>query len=558
MYRISRLVPLMLLAACGDVELNPADSDSGRDVDIRDVDDADVADIGGDTDAGLGDVLTDPDGDGGLDGSADTVDARADVPGPDVPVTPSDGPQIVSSGSGGLLLRGDLLLPSGVVEAGELLIVDEFIVCVATDCSADPAAEDATVVETHGVISPGLIDAHNHLAYNFLPEWVPPEGVLYDNRYQWADEPSYEEHVRPYTAHRSTNTHFCPGAQWGELRSILHGTTTVMAQSFNRTCTQGLVRNADHEHGLGADHMRTAIGSVRDINDEAADSLLDSFATGTTRYAVHMQEGVMGNHLLEEFDSFAGRDTRNNRHAGTSLVNETSILIHSMSLTSSQFDEIAEAEAAVVWSPSSNLILYGETMDVQAALDRDITLGIAPDWTLSGEDNMLGELAFAYGYARENGISELTSERLWEMATLGGAEVVGLAEHTGRLEEGYRADITVFAASAPERFDVLVGARATDVVMVFIDGELLYGVDQVAPLVSSVNEETGEEEFVQGCEPIDVCGTDRFVCRPPDDTYPTVEAIEEQLFNILEGIGFPENEQYGRGDELLPLVDCAR
>ena len=34
--------------------------------------------------------------------------------------------------------------------------------------------------------------------------------------------------------------------------------------------------------------------------------------------------------------------------------------------------------------------------------------------------------------------------------------------------------------------------------------------------------------------------------------------IRTQLFNILEGIGYPPEEQYGRGAELLPLVDCSR
>ena len=533
---------LALVAACGPAVEYPPDGGSyvPPDYGIRD--------------AGLTDAVTDTGTDSGVDTGADIAE---DIPGFDVPVTPSDGPAIVSFGSDGLLLIGDLLLPSGVLEGGEVLIVDEFIVCAAADCSGEPEASDATVVDTRGVISPGLIDAHNHLAYNFLPEWVPPEGVLYNNRYEWADEPSYEAHVRPYTAHRSSNSHFCPGAQWGELRSLLHGTTTMMGQSFERTCTQGLVRNADHSHGLGEDHMRSGIGSVRDIDDEAAQSLLDSFAGGTTRYAVHMQEGVSGNHILEEFDSFAGRDPRPNRHAGISLLNETSILIHAMSLTESQFDEIEAANSPVVWSPSSNLILYGETMDVQAALDRDITIGLAPDWTLSGEDHVLGELAVAYGYGLQNDISELSSERLWEMGTSAAADIVGLADHIGRLEAGYRADVTVFSATAPDAFDVLVAAGGQDVAMVFIDGELLYGLEQVELLVSSLNS-AGEAELDPDCERIDVCGTDRFVCRPPDETYPTVGDIEDELFNILEGVGFPEEEQYGRGDELLPLVDCAR
>jgi hypothetical protein len=80
---------------------------------------------------------------------------------------------------------------------------------------------------------------------------------------------------------------------------------------------------------------------------------------------------------------------------------------------------------------------------------------------------------------------------------------------------------------------------------VFIDGALVTGVAPLAPLTS-------------GCETWDVCGSDRFVCRPADPTYATIGDIEQTLVNILQGTGYPADEQYGRGDDLLPLVDCLR
>src|SRR4029453_45149 len=50
----------------------------------------------------------------------------------------------------------------------------------------DPAPDGfaaAPVIETGGVIYPGLLDLHNHLAYNILPLWKPPR--RFDNRRDW-------------------------------------------------------------------------------------------------------------------------------------------------------------------------------------------------------------------------------------------------------------------------------------------------------------------------------------------------------------------------------------
>jgi cytosine/adenosine deaminase-related metal-dependent hydrolase len=509
------------------------------DGDAGPVDDADdAADVVEDVDV---DVDAE-DGDGsGVDVETDVEvgeDAR-----PDTVIEPGDEPQVVRTGTGGTLLRGDVLTPTGVIADGRVLIVGDTITCVG-NCEDAAGAATATVIETNGIISPGLIDAHNHLAYNFLPEWVPPGGRLYENRYQWADDPSYEAWVLPYTANRSSNSHFCPASQWGELRSLLHGTTTIQGQSFERTCTQGMVRNADHAHELGDDHMQTSIGSVRDINDETADGYLMSFADGTTRFAVHMQEGYASDSILLEFDSFAGRDTRANRHAGVSLLGTTSVLIHSIALTEAQLDE-AEAEGAyIVWSPSSNMVLYDRTLDLEAVLSRDIVVGIGPDWTISGEDDMLAELEFAAEWAAENEVA-LSNERLWRMATIDGAEVVGLGDRTGQLTVGYAADVTVFRRTRTDAYESVIRARGTDVMAVFIDGELVTGVESLAPLTT-------------GCERWDVCGSNRFVCRPADPTYATIGDIEQTLVNILQGTGYPADEQYGRGDDLLPWVDCAR
>lgn len=483
-----------------------------------------------------------------------------DTDGPDDPDSPPDGPfdghppmTVIQEGSDGLLLHGLVLTVDGPMENGQVLVSGRDIVCVATDCTDDPAASNARWIATGGIISPGLIDAHNHLPYNFLPEWEPPGGTLYENRYVWADDPTYEAHIAPFSTHRSSGSHYCPAAKWGEVRSLIHGTTTMQGQSANQKCIQYGVRNADHEQGLQHDHMRTMIGSPREVTDDMAESFLDSIndlERPTTRIAIHMQEGYAGSNILLEFDSWAGRDTRDNRHMGISLLyQETSVLIHSISLTDAQLDEVAQTGSKVVWSPSSNMVLYGRTAPISKILERNITTGIGPDWTLSGEDNMLGELRYARDYAVQNGVAALTPEKLWRMATDEGAVVVGLDGFVGRIEVGYRADLAVFSRLDEDPYVSVFENDAPDVQLVMIDGEAFFGPGHL-------RETVGRNV---GCEPIDVCGESKFVCvKDPevDAGHEDLADVRQRLVDILEGNGYPPEEQYGRGDELLELFEC--
>lgn len=475
---------------------------------------------------------------------------------------PAPAAEIVRAGTGGFLLRGTVLAPDGPITPGEVLIVGDTITCVAADCSAEAMADSVTVIDTHATISPGLIDGHNHLTYDFLPEWVPDPLRLWMNRYEWAEDPDYEEHVAPYANRRSAGTHVCPATKWGELRSIVHGTTTVQGQSPEQSCADRLARNADHYHGLGpggtsVDHMQTAIGSVRDIAEAARATLVSNFLDGsTTRFAVHMGEGYAGGTIGLEFASYAGRDTR-----PTSLLTEadgtpflTAVMIHSLALTPEELEEAAMAGAYSVWSPSSNMVLYGRTADIARMLELGMTVGLGPDWTPSGSDEMLSEMRFAQEYGSTAEITALSSQRIWEMATSDGATVVGLDPYIGRLAVGLRADVTVFGRVGADPYQAVLDSRAADVRLVMIDGAAYYGDLALEP-ATAVNGD---------CEGLDACGTAKFLCaaNTPGSSTPTsrmdetVESIRTQLYNILEGIGYPVEEQYGRGDELLELVDC--
>jgi len=70
--------------------------------------------------------------------------------------------------------------------------------------------------------------------------------------------------------------------------------------------------------------------------------------------------------------------------------------INCVALKADDFDVLASRGASMVWSPLSNLLLYGQTADVAAAKKAGIKIGIGPDWAPSGSKNLLGELKVAW------------------------------------------------------------------------------------------------------------------------------------------------------------------
>ena len=93
------------------------------------------------------------------------------------------------------VLRGQIVTPSGTIN-GELVIEGDTLTCVAVTC-AHPAGSSVLTV-TNSFIFPGFIDAHNHVAYNFLPKWTPPK--LYQNRGQWQRSQSIKISRNPMTS----------------------------------------------------------------------------------------------------------------------------------------------------------------------------------------------------------------------------------------------------------------------------------------------------------------------------------------------------------------------
>ena len=178
-------------------------------------------------------------------------------------------------------------------------------------------------------------------------------------------------------------------------------------------------------------------------------------------------------------------------------------------------------DAQLVWSPRSNVALYGETAPVTVFDNMGVTVALGTDWTLSGSANILRELACA-DYLDENHYDDHFTDRdLWLMATRNAAIALGAKGTLGRLREGLVADIAIFDQEMGEDHSAVIGAHAGNVELVLRGGHPLTGDATVMEgLLSSGDWAT--------CEDLEDCVSDHVVCMLDD----TGKSLAEVLGDV--------------------------
>ena len=172
----------------------------------------------------------------------------------------------------------------------------------------------------------------------------------------------------------------------------------------------------------------------------------------------------------------------------------------------------AGAPGAVVWSPFSNLWLYGVTTDVPTARANGLSVSLGSDWGPSGTKSLLGEIKVARIWSDHQGWT-LTDHDLALMVTASPGDVLARAwqRPAGRLVEGGVGDAVVVAGRQQDPWANLVAARESDVMLVVSSGVPRYGT---ADLMQAAG--------AQQATPIELGGQARQVVlhRPDDATQP--------------------------------------
>jgi len=145
------------------------------------------------------------------------------------------------------------------------------------------------------------------------------------------------------------------------------------------------------------------------------------------------------------------------RLAALGLASPQLVAIHMTQVEPEDLDLLAEARASVVHCPESNLKLGAGVCPVAQLLGRGIRVALGTDGAASNNDlDLLAEARIAgfvsAGVAATPG--ELIASDLVRMATLEGAQTLGLGEVTGSLVPGKWADLCCIDLRAPRSWPV--------------------------------------------------------------------------------------------------------
>ena len=103
----------------------------------------------------------------------------------------------------------------------------------------------------------------------------------------------------------------------------------------------------------------------------------------------------------------------------TNLVLGKTAMIHAIGLQPADYGAMAAAGTGLIWSPRSNITLYGETARVSVAARVGVEIALGTDWMPSGSMNMLRELACADSFNKTYLSGYFTDVELWEEAASG-------------------------------------------------------------------------------------------------------------------------------------------
>jgi 5-methylthioadenosine/S-adenosylhomocysteine deaminase len=355
-------------------------------------------------------------------------------------------------------------LDDGAVYIG----ADELIAAVQPRTAPAPAGFDgARKVRTGGVIYPGLIDLHGHIAYNSLPLWSPPgRKDPYTSRYQWPGDRSYEGMISdPANALGA----LCGKAhlKYLETKAVIGGTTAIQGTAKTGRPYEGwLVRNIEHETFMTK--KKTVYVSALPLRDDSAYKAQSDHLKNKLAFVYHLSEGTDPK-LIEEYDKI--RDEQ--------CLAPGFAAIHCTALDRGNYDEWSPLGGSIVWSPFSNLWLYRGTTDVLAARAAGVRICLGADWSPSGSKNLLGELKVADLWNKTELDGELEAEEICAMATRDPADAINWSERIGRLKAGLHGDVLVTTDRGGDAYQNLIESVERDVLLVAINGQPFYGTTKL-------------------------------------------------------------------------------
>jgi len=450
---------------------------------------------------------------------------------------PTAGACTVTPGNNALILKGTVLGVDAAFEGGEVLVdptgLIRYVGCSATrPTELSTLASSATSIQCqHGVISPGLINTHDHLSFDQNAP-LPATDARFDHRNDW----------RPLFGIPEDDSQ--ARIAWSELRQLITGTTA----SAGASGVVGFLRNLDI-HGFPAyddllwnsfagdsadiitsdtfplEHPQDYTENVADCSLYPLYPALGDPQASSDVYLPHVAEGV--NAAAENEFACLSSTERN----GVDITDDRLVMIHGIALDPYDGRLLAERRSALVWSPRSNLSLYGNTAQIRMLTNQGVLITVGTDWTPTGSSTLSRELTCAAKFSGSYLDEALSDRDLWLMVTYHPALALKVADKIGSLKAGLFGDIVVYDGSASSNpYRAVLDASAQSTLLVLRRSSLPFPFVSGPSYAGSVAE-YGDSDILQAlpptlhdlaaptfgvraplCETITVCGRAKGIC----------------------------------------------
>jgi 5-methylthioadenosine/S-adenosylhomocysteine deaminase len=416
------------------------------------------------------------------------------------------------SGTGSVLVRdGFVLRPDGSWAAGDVLVRDGLIARVGEGLSAGPGAE---VVEASGhLVMPGLVDAHRHVWLGSVA--ASSEGVTL---------PEYSRQVNEVLGDGFTAEDVYAGVLWGAVQAVSAGVTAVADWAHNLRTAEDIDANVRALEDSGIRARLFFGGKASSSGDYAAypgqaQELHASHGGGgriTLGLALRGPLFASAEETEREFGlarelglpvsihaGMAGLPGTVDQLAKQGLLGPDVNYAHANEFSEREWELVAGSGGTVSATPTVDMTMgLGTHPAVGAALAHGVTVGLGADTVAYGPADLFGEmrLALAAERSRENAAAVARGEmpsglasgyrQMLEVATLGGARVLGLTGLAGEIAPGRHADLITVDLSAPylDGFGspvlaAFLGAGPGDVDTVMVGGRILKRHGKLDPAI---------------------------------------------------------------------------
>ncbi len=361
---------------------------------------------------------------------------------------------------------------------GSIVVDDDLVVGVGSTTSLFEQYPDAEPFDASGcVVTPGMIDAHQHLTgdpliRSCIPDLLPPGASIFE----WS--------VPVHGAHDEIDDHVA--ASLSAVEALTNGVTTVVEagtvahpepvaaalREIGLRATFG-VWGWDIEEGPFAapadevlDRQRAVVaanppgglveGWVTLVGHNLAS---DELMVGASQLARELGTG-MTMHMSptssdpEQYLARTGR--RPLVHLDElGVLGEHLVLAHGVWLDDDEVDLVIESGTAIAYCPWAYLRLgqgvcgHGRHAEI---VERGGRVALGCDATNAGDVNdILRAAALASGLARDARVdpTRFGAHEVFGLATIDGAHAIGLGDRVGSIEVGKQADIVVHRTDTP-------------------------------------------------------------------------------------------------------------